>query len=70
MGVGDVDVDVDVVVVGSGITGAGVAWGLLKGDGGKKKRVVMLEARSVCSGATGRNGVLFPIPIPIPVPIL
>lgn len=59
---------VDTVIVGSGITGAGVAWGLLGGgdqaDGtngraeGKERvpRVVMLEARRACSGATGRNG--------------
>lgn len=66
------------VVIGSGVTGAAVAWGLLRrgervglwGKGGSEvskgrglrgagkgaKRVVMLEARSVCSGATGRNG--------------
>jgi hypothetical protein len=52
-----------VVVVGSGITGAAVAWTVLRegekrglwGEG-EEMRVVMLEARSVCSGATGRNG--------------
>lgn len=55
----------DFVVVGSGVTGCAVVCALLKGlewerDGaGKEERnfkVVMLEARSVCSGATGRNG--------------
>jgi hypothetical protein len=57
-----------VVVIGSGISGAAVAWSLLRGGlGGEamdastggvtgQKKVVMLEARSVCSGATGRNG--------------
>lgn len=44
----------DVVIVGSGITGAAVAWGLLSEDG--KREVVMLEARDACSAATGRNG--------------
>jgi FAD dependent oxidoreductase len=52
-----------VVVIGSGITGAAVARTVLRegekgglwGEG-EGKRVVMLEARSVCSGATGRNG--------------
>ncbi len=52
----------DVVIIGSGITGAGVAWNLLKGEGDNdtkgagKERIVMLEARQACSGATGRNG--------------
>ena len=55
----------DVVVVGSGITGAFASWFLKKGgyyagekaegeDGGDVGRVVMLEAREVCGGATGR----------------
>jgi hypothetical protein len=56
---------VDVLVVGSGITGVSVAWGLLQGQLGKdgrerdekKERIVMLEARQACSGATGRNGM-------------
>ena len=68
-GYGDV---LDVAIIGSGITGAAVAWGLLQGDetdgkpvdgmlraGEMQKndmRVLMLEARSICSGATGRNG--------------
>ncbi|KAL8722550.1 MAG: hypothetical protein Q9225_001018 [Loekoesia sp. 1 TL-2023] len=42
------------IVVGSGITGASVAYNLLvKHD---KSSVLMLEARTACSGATGRNG--------------
>lgn len=45
---------VDVVVIGSGITGTSVAWHLLKCD--PHIRVAILEARSLCSGATGRNG--------------
>ncbi|CAG8953425.1 hypothetical protein HYFRA_00010174, partial [Hymenoscyphus fraxineus] len=73
-GEGDGDGDgevVDTVIVGSGISGARVAWGVLGGDevdcgrgevgdgetgDGLRKRVVMLEARQACSGATGRNG--------------
>lgn len=52
----------DVVIIGSGITGAAVAWGLLQDEGGDgtegiKPSVVMLEARQTCSGATGRNGM-------------
>ncbi|KAI0245683.1 FAD dependent oxidoreductase-domain-containing protein [Lactifluus subvellereus] len=46
---------VDVVVIGSGITGVSCARTLLsKGPPGL--RVLVLEARDVCSGATGRNG--------------
>ena len=51
----------DVVVIGSGITGAGIAWNLVGGEDGvhtpkSQEKVVMLEARQACSGATGRNG--------------
>lgn len=42
----------DIVIIGSGITGASVAYGLL--SNGSTARIVMLEARDVCSGATGR----------------
>ena len=49
----------DVVIVGSGITGTSFARGLLehytcKGSHGGPLKVIMLDARSVCSGATGR----------------
>lgn len=45
----------DVVIIGSGITGAAVAKSLLElSDGGLD--VVVCEARTLCSGATGRNG--------------
>jgi glycerol-3-phosphate dehydrogenase len=54
----------DMVIIGSGITGAAVAWNLLKhvpvpriGDSDDAApKIVMLEARQACSGATGRNG--------------
>lgn len=48
----------DVVVIGSGITGTSVVRRLLEGckEAGavESVRVVMLEARDACSGATGR----------------
>ncbi|KAK3897150.1 FAD dependent oxidoreductase [Staphylotrichum tortipilum] len=44
----------DTVIVGSGITGAAVAWHLLQEE--SSGSILMLEARQVCSGATGRNG--------------
>ena len=43
----------DVVIIGSGITGTSIARTLLT-TGVPTLRVVMLEARTVCSGATGR----------------
>lgn len=42
----------DVVVVGAGVTGASIAWRLAQTG----KRVLVLEQRGVCSGASGRNG--------------
>lgn len=47
-------ITVDVIVIGSGITGAIVAKTILERH--SKHRVTILEARDVCSGATGRNG--------------
>jgi len=46
--------DVDVVVIGSGITGMSIAKTLLSQS--PSVRVTILEARTLCSGATGRNG--------------
>ncbi|KAK5165775.1 uncharacterized protein LTR77_008698 [Saxophila tyrrhenica] len=46
--------ETDVVIIGSGITGCSIAEHLLSNDG--DVRVTVLEARNICSGATGRNG--------------
>jgi hypothetical protein len=48
----------DIVIIGSGITGASIARTILLECAimGINRRVVMLEARQACSGATGRNG--------------
>ena len=46
--------EVDVVIIGSGITGVSVARTLYEHDPSLK--VAILEARQLCSGATGRNG--------------
>ncbi|KAH8194568.1 hypothetical protein TruAng_011263 [Truncatella angustata] len=48
----------DIVIIGSGITGAAVARSILLEceRKGETRRVVVLEARTLCSGATGRNG--------------
>jgi len=47
----------DTVIIGSGITGAAVAWNLLQSPEAQGQAIVMLEARQACSGATGRNGM-------------
>lgn len=46
--------EVDVVIIGSGITGVSVARNLC--ENAPALRVAILEARTLCSGATGRNG--------------
>ena len=43
-----------IVIIGSGVTGSSVAFQLLSQAPGLD--VVLLEARTACSGATGRNG--------------
>jgi len=72
----DLPAGADTVIIGSGITGAAVAWHLLRdtvpvpvSDGAAPgnqpgtehsatgRKIVMLEARQACSGATGRNGI-------------
>ncbi|KAF2866432.1 FAD dependent oxidoreductase [Massariosphaeria phaeospora] len=44
----------DYAVIGSGISGTLVTFNLLQQD--SSARIVMLEAREACGGATGRNG--------------
>ncbi|KAH7320811.1 FAD dependent oxidoreductase-domain-containing protein [Stachybotrys elegans] len=47
--------EVDVVIIGSGITAAAAARALLEVSP-EPPRILVLEARQLCSGATGRNG--------------
>jgi hypothetical protein len=51
-------ISADVVIIGSGIAGASVAYTILNECDAIciTKRIVLLEARELCSGATGRNG--------------
>lgn len=51
--------DADVVIIGAGMSGAATAYHLFKGcdpAGGSLPKVVTVEAREACYGATGRNG--------------
>lgn len=52
----------DVVIVGSGISGAAITHNILLRA--PETKIVLLEARQACSGATGRNGNRFPFPFP------
>ncbi|KAG9092389.1 hypothetical protein FS749_015779 [Ceratobasidium sp. UAMH 11750] len=46
----------DIVIIGSGITGTLVARALLEHPNAADLKIVMVEARDVCAGATSRNG--------------
>ncbi|RAL03233.1 NAD(P)/FAD-dependent oxidoreductase [Aspergillus ibericus CBS 121593] len=48
----------DIAIIGTGLAGVATAYHILSGPHaeGVKPSVVLLEARQVCSGATGRNG--------------
>lgn len=49
----------DIVIIGTGIAGVSTAYHLLdeeNDDASPKPSILLLEARQVCSGATGRNG--------------
>lgn len=50
----EVPTSIDVLIIGSGITGASLAYNILSQP--IAPSVLMLEARTACSGATGRNG--------------
>ncbi|KAJ3517283.1 hypothetical protein NLJ89_g596 [Agrocybe chaxingu] len=57
---GELTSGADVCIIGSGLTGVGTAWHLVNQLGSEeaetKKKIVVLDAREFCSGATGRNG--------------
>ena len=49
----------DIVIIGAGYAGVSIAYHLLKSQSQQEKShplVTILEARQICSGATGRNG--------------
>ncbi|KAH8649977.1 FAD dependent oxidoreductase [Xylariales sp. PMI_506] len=48
--------EADIVIIGSGICGTSAASTLCSHPAASGLRIVMLEARNACSGATGRNG--------------
>ncbi|KAL2670017.1 hypothetical protein Neosp_014896 [[Neocosmospora] mangrovei] len=46
----------DYIVIGSGVAGCGVVKSLLENSSPAQSSITVLEARGLCSGATGRNG--------------
>ncbi|KIV85327.1 hypothetical protein PV11_01030 [Exophiala sideris] len=50
----DLPRDADILIIGSGVSGASIAYNLLCSDSSLK--VVLVEARQAASGASGRNG--------------
>ncbi|KAH3663405.1 hypothetical protein OGAPHI_005395 [Ogataea philodendri] len=46
----------DIVIIGAGYAGSSTAYWLYKNSEEYVPDILMLEARTVCSGATGRNG--------------
>lgn len=57
----DLPTECDVLIIGAGISGVSVAYHLSQPDATEAKptkapSILLLEARQVCSGATGRNG--------------
>lgn len=47
--------DCDILIIGAGLSGVSTAYHLLN-DNPSPPSIVLLEAREICSGATGRNG--------------
>ena len=50
----DLPASASIIIIGSGVTGASIAFNILAQYA--ESSVLMLEARTACSGATGRNG--------------
>ena len=55
----------DFLVIGSGVAGCGATKALLENSLSKSCSVTVLEARKLCSGATGRNGGQLVRPYPL-----
>jgi glycine/D-amino acid oxidase-like deaminating enzyme len=51
----DIPSSADIVIIGGGFSGIATAYHIIK-DNPDPSSIVLLEAREICSGATGRNG--------------
>lgn len=47
----------DILIIGAGYSGGALLTHLQSMDDAKEKSFLVLEARQLCSGATGRNGL-------------
>nr|POE48976.1 putative oxidoreductase ordl [Quercus suber] len=52
----DLPAECDIAIIGAGMSGVAAAYHISQISGFSRPSMVMLEAREVCSGATGRNG--------------
>ena len=46
----------DILIIGAGYAGISTTYHLVKDKNNSERSITILEARSACSGATGRNG--------------
>jgi hypothetical protein len=54
----ELPLECDIAIIGAGFSGVATAYHLWKlADNTARPSIVLLEARQLCSGATGRNGV-------------
>lgn len=56
----DLPTEADIVIIGAGYSGVSLAYHLLTASAAKSSplpSITILEARTICSGATGRNGM-------------
>jgi hypothetical protein len=52
----------DIAIIGAGFSGGSLVTHLLSTEEGRGKSILVLEARELCSGATGRNGTILVSP--------
>jgi hypothetical protein len=58
----DLPQECDILIIGAGLADVGIAYYLLD-ENSNPPDIVMLEAREVCSGGTGRNSTPSPLTI-------
>ncbi|KAF2731249.1 FAD dependent oxidoreductase superfamily, partial [Polyplosphaeria fusca] len=59
----DLPTECEIAIIGSGMTGIATAYHILK-QAEHPPKIVILEARELCSGATGRNGGHIKVKVP------
>jgi len=62
----DKSIETDILVIGCGITGALIAWQLIK----EGKEVVLVDRRDVCNGSSAVSTALLQYEIDVPLHLL